>query len=48
VEETVSFFVALGALYVFIAATAAGMVIFLKARKNTTLKASINTMCLML
>jgi hypothetical protein len=36
IEVTVSFFIALVALLVFIAATAAGMVIFLKARQKTT------------
>jgi hypothetical protein len=36
IEETVSFFIALVALLVFIVATAGGMVIFLKARQKTT------------
>ena len=36
IEETVSFFIALVALLVFIVATAVGMVIFLKARQETT------------
>ena len=34
IEESVSFFIAIVALYLFITATAAGMVIFLKARKK--------------
>jgi hydrogenase-4 membrane subunit HyfE len=48
INVTVTFFVALVALLVFIAATAGGMVIFLKARKEKTFKASIDTKCLML
>ena len=43
IEETVSFFIALVALLVFIVATAGGMAIFLKARKITTQNASIDT-----
>jgi len=48
IKMTVSFFVALAALLVFIVATAGGMVIFLKAQKKTTQNASIDTKCLML
>lgn len=36
IEESVFFLIALGALLVFIAATAGGMAIFLRARQNKT------------
>jgi hypothetical protein len=36
IEETVSFFIGLVGLLVFIVATAGGMVIFVKARQKTT------------
>jgi len=45
IKVTVSFFVALVALSVFIVATAGGLVIFLKARGKTTSDASIDTKC---
>ncbi len=35
-EEPVSFFIAISALWVFIIATAGGLVIFLKGRRKTT------------
>ena len=35
IEESISFFIALVALWVFVIATAGGLVIFLKGRKKT-------------
>ena len=43
IEETVSFFIALVALLVFVVATAGGMVIFLKGRQKTIQKAYSDT-----
>jgi hypothetical protein len=37
INESISFFIGVGALYVFIFATAGGLILFLKARQKSTL-----------